>query len=67
MSIQANNPQLMATWLRATPAPHRWQALQSQISQSVATDASFWTKRSSLSCKWLAARAIASAPAIAGR
>lgn len=63
MTTQANNLELMAAWLRATPAPYRWRVLQTQISQVVATDAYCWTKRSFAICERRVPARVVSAPA----
>jgi hypothetical protein len=61
MTREALNSTLIAEW-RATHATDRWQTLQSQLSRSMATAATAWTRRSPLTCKWRALPAGVSAP-----
>jgi len=41
---------LMARWER--PATERWQELHTQLSAAIASDASRWSRRSFVSCRW---------------
>lgn len=63
MSNSTSKPELIAHWERTTPAAHRWQALQAQLSELAVSDASHWTRRSFVTCKWRVLPAGVSAPA----
>lgn len=66
MTHTTQESRLVAIWSRDSRAT-AWQVLQAQLSQHTATDASAWTQRSSVICKWRALPAGVSAPArIAG-
>jgi len=54
---------LQARWERSSPAPDRWQALQARLSPQVASAASYWSRRSFVTCKWRALPATVSAAA----
>jgi len=48
---------------RVRPTTQRWHELQAQLSAAVTSDASRWSRRSFVSCRWLALPADVSAAA----
>ncbi|HET9472968.1 MAG TPA: hypothetical protein VFO82_03690 [Steroidobacteraceae bacterium] len=64
MSNPTPDLKLVAMWRRELRATARWQTLQVQLSNTTETDASAWTRRSSVICKWRALPAGVSAPAL---
>jgi len=70
MTHTTQESRLVAIWSRDSRAT-AWQVLQAQLSQHTATDASAWTRRSAVICKWRALPAHVSAavpgPGFAGK
>lgn len=54
-------PILYARWERTPLAADRWQTLQTQLSTQTVSAASYWGRRSFVTCKWRALPADVSA------
>lgn len=65
MTHTTQDSRLVAIWSRDSRAT-AWQVLQAQLSQHTTTDASAWTRRSAVICKWraLPAHVSAATPAL---
>jgi hypothetical protein len=53
MTQTNQEPRLVAIWSRNSQAT-AWQVLQAQLSEHTSTDASAWTRRSAVTCRWRA-------------